>query len=111
MNTIGKRIKELRESKGLSIDELCLLIGFDISTYTMLEKDEKSIDTHELRVLTKFYNVSADYVLGINSNNEDIEVYLKDDKHLNDSDIAEILMVLSIMDEAIVLKNMKELVG
>ena len=83
MNTIGKRIKELRESKSLSIDVLCDLIGFYIPSYTLLEKDEKSIDTHELRVLTKFYNVSAYYVLGISSSDKDIDVYLKDDKHLN----------------------------
>ena len=35
-------------------------------------------------------------------------MYMKRDKNLNNSDIEEIQMILSMMDEAITLKNMRE---
>ena len=108
MKTIGERIKELRESKNLSAKDLCSYININTSTYSKLENDKKSIDVDELRKLTNFYNVSADYLLGTNNNQEDIVMYMKKDKHLNNSDIEEIQMILSMMNEAITLRNMRE---
>jgi transcriptional regulator with XRE-family HTH domain len=108
MKTIGERIKELRESKDLSAKDLCSFIDINTSTYSKLENDKKSIDVEELKKLTKFYNVSADYLLGTNDTQEDIVMYMKRDKNLNNSDIEEIQMILSMMDEAITLQNMRE---
>jgi len=88
MKTIGERIKELRESKNLSAKELCSFIGINTSTY--------------------FYNVSADYLLGTNEIQEDIVMYMKKDKNLNNNDIEEIKMIISMMDEAIMLRDMRE---
>lgn len=108
MKTIGKRIKELRESKNLSSKDLCSFIDINTSTYSKLENDKKSIDVEELKKLINFYNVSADYILGTNNVQEDIIMYMKRDKNLDDSDIEEIQIILSMMDEAITLKNMRE---
>ncbi|WP_054870962.1 helix-turn-helix domain-containing protein [Caloranaerobacter sp. TR13] len=108
MKTIGERIRKLRESKGLNAKELCSLLDINPSTYSKLENDKKSIDVEELRKITSFYNVSADYILGINKVQEDIVMYMKRDKNLDNSDIEEIQMILSMMDEAITLKNMRE---
>lgn len=108
MKTIGERIRELRESKGLNAKDLCSSLNINPSTYSKLENDKKSIDVEELRKLTSFYNVSADYILGINNVQEDIVMYMKRDKNLDNSDIEEIQMILSMMDEAITLKNMRE---
>lgn len=108
MKTIGERIKELRESKDLSAKDLCSFIDINTSTYSKLENDKKSIDVEELKKLANFYDVSADYILGTNDAQEDIVMYMKGDKNLNNSDIEEIQIMLSMMDEAITLKNMRE---
>jgi len=108
MKTIGDRVRELRGSKDLSAKELCSLIEINPSTYSKLENDKKSIDIEELRRLASFYDVSADYILGINNVQDDIVMYMKRDKNLEDNDIKEIQMILSMMDEAITLKNMRE---
>lgn len=108
MKTIGERLKELRESKELSAKDLCSFIGINTSTYSKLENDKKSIDVEELKKLINFHDVSADYILGTNNVQEDIVMYMKRDKNLNNSDIEEIQMILSMMDEAITLKNMRE---
>lgn len=108
MKTIGERIRELRESKGLNAKDLCSFLDINPSTYSKLENDKKSIDVEELRKLTSFYSVSADYILGINNVQEDIVMYMKRDKKLDNSDIEEIQMILAMMDEAITLKKMRE---
>ncbi|HCS11112.1 MAG TPA: hypothetical protein DIV40_06625 [Clostridiales bacterium] len=108
MKTIGNIIKDLRESKGIIAKELCAQIDINPTTYSKLENDKKSIDVNELRKLTNFYNVSADYILGINHDPEDIVMYMKKDKNLENDDIEEVQMILFMMDEAIKLKNMQE---
>ena len=108
MKTIGERIRELREFKDLSAKDLCSFIGINASTYSKLENDKKSIAVEELKKLINFYDISADYILGTNNVQEDIVMYMKREKNLNNTDIEEIQMILSIMDEAITLKNMRE---
>lgn len=108
MKTIGERIRELREFKDLSAKDLCSFIGINTSTYSKLENDKKSIDVEELKKLINFYDISADYILGTNNVQEDIVMYMKREKNLNNTDIEEIQMILSMMDEAITLKNMRE---
>ena len=108
MDSIGERIQGLRESKGLSAKELCSFLDINPSTYSKLENDKKSIDVEELRKITKYYDISADYILGIDDNQEDTILYMKRDKDLTDEDIEEVQMAISMMDEAVTLKNMLE---
>ena len=108
MDTIGKRIQRLRESKGLSAKKLCSLLDINTSTYSKLENDRKSIDVEELRKFTKYYGISADYILGIDNPQEDIVMYMKREKKLSDEDIKEVQMVISMMNEAVILNNMLE---
>lgn len=108
MNTIGDRIRELRESKGLNAKDLCVHLEINSSTYSKLENDKKSIDVDELQKLTGFYNVSADYILGIDRVQEDIVMYMSKNKNLDGKDIEEIQIVIAMMDEAIILKNMHD---
>lgn len=107
MKTIGEIIRELRESKNLNSKDLCIALGFNSSTYSKLENDKKSIDVDELRMLSQFYEISADYILGINEPKTDIVMYMQIDKNLGNEDISEIQMILTMMDEAVTLQNMK----
>lgn len=108
MNSIGERIQGLRESKGLSAKELCSFLDINPSTYSKLENNKKSIDVEELRKITKYYDISADYILGIDDNQEDTILYMRKDKDLTNEDIEEVQMAISMMDEAVTLKNMLE---
>lgn len=108
MNTIGERIKELRESKGLNSKELANALDINTSTYSKLENNKKSIGVEELKKITEYFSVSADYILGTNESKEDIIIYMKKDKSMSDEDIDEVQMILSMMDEAITLSDMKK---
>ena len=107
METIGVRIKKLREESQLAAKDLCQRLEINCSTYSKLENDKKSIDVEELRKLTDFYHVSADHILGIVKPQGDVVAYMKIDKNLDGADVEEIQKILAMMDQAVVLKNMK----
>jgi transcriptional regulator with XRE-family HTH domain len=107
MKTIGNTIKNLRETKKLNSKDLCDALGFSTSTYSKLENDRKSIDVHELKAIAQFYDVSADHILGIDEPKTDIVIYMQRTKNLGDEDINEVKMILSMMDQAISLNEMK----
>lgn len=108
MKTIGDRIRELRESKGLNSKDLANALDINVSTYSKLENDRKSISVEELRKITEYFSVSADDILGTNEPKEDIILYMKKDKNMSDEDVSEVQMILSMMDEAITLLDMKK---
>lgn len=108
MSTIGERIKDLRESKGISAKELAELLDINQSTYSKLENDKKSIAVSELKRITEFFEVTADYIIGTLKPEEDIVVYMKREKSMSDEDINEVQMILAMMDEAVTLYNMKK---
>ena len=107
MGTIGERIKKLRESSQLAAKDLCHKLDMNCSSYSKLENDKKSIDVEELKKLTQFYDVSADHILGIVKPQVDVVAYMKRDKDLDRLDVEEIQKILAMMDQAVVLKNMK----
>jgi transcriptional regulator with XRE-family HTH domain len=107
MELIRDRIRELRINKNLSSKDLCTRLDFNPSTYSNLEKGKKSIDTDELTKISEFYNVSAYYILGIDKPKNDTNAYMKKNKELDDNDIKEIEMILSMMDEAIAFNDMR----
>lgn len=108
MKTIGERIKQLRESRGLASNELANILDMSISSYSKLENDKKSIGVTELRKITEHFDVSADDILGTNKSNQDIVMYMKREKNMSDKDIKGVQMIISMMDEAVTLYNMKE---
>lgn len=108
MKTIGRNLRNLRESKDLSSKELANALDINVSTYSKLENGKKSINVEELRKITTFFSVSADDILGTNDPKEDVIMYMKRDKNMSDEDISEVQMILSMMDEAITLLDMKK---
>src|SRR5690554_6747054 len=107
MKTIGRNLRNLRESKDLSSKELANALDINVSTYSKLENGKKSINVEVLRKITTFFSVSADDILGTNDPKEDVIMYMKRDKNMSDEDISEVQMILSMMDEAITLLDMK----
>ena len=62
---IYSRIRDLREDKDLTQEELAKILGKQLTTYRRWESGETEIPTHILKKLCEFYNVSADYILGL----------------------------------------------
>jgi len=59
----------------------------------------------------KYRNITADYIIGTSKPEEDIIIYMKREKNMSDEDINEVQMILSMMDEATTLYNMKNCQG
>ena len=59
------RIKELRESEGLSQAEVARIIKTTQQQYSKIEIGKADISGEKLMLLAKYYNVSVDYILGL----------------------------------------------
>ena len=65
MPTTGEIISELREDKKLTQKELAELIGVARNTISKYEVNEFLPDSANLIALSKFFDVSVDYLLGL----------------------------------------------
>lgn len=64
-NTFGSRIKELRESKGLSQIEFAKNFNVTKQTISAWEKNLQETDFNMLIEIALYFNVTTDYLLGI----------------------------------------------
>lgn len=64
MNYI-KRIRDLREDHDNTQQEIADLLGTSQTMYARYERGANELPIHHLIKLCKYYNVSADYILGI----------------------------------------------
>lgn len=60
-----KRIKDLREDHDLRQIDLAEILQTDQSYYAKYENGKRPLPIHHLITLCKYYNVSADYILGL----------------------------------------------
>lgn len=60
----AQRIKDLREDKDLKQCEIAVLLGTSQSYYSQYELGKRQLPLEHLITLCKFYNVSADYIIG-----------------------------------------------
>ena len=65
MNDFADRLKELRESKGLSINQLAKQLGIGPGTLHRWENRTRVPNIESLVLLAKYFGVSADYLLGL----------------------------------------------
>lgn len=65
MRKFGKILKDLRIEKGLSMSKLSKEIGFSTTSICRWENDQADINGDALIAFSKFYNVSTDYILGL----------------------------------------------
>lgn len=62
---IYKRLKDLREDNDLTQVELAKILNISQRGYSHYETGNNDIPTEILIKLSKYYNVSIDYILGI----------------------------------------------
>lgn len=64
-NYIYPRIRDLREDRDLTQEEVAKKLNLYLTQYRRYETGETEVPTHIIKELAYFYNVSADYLLGI----------------------------------------------
>ena len=62
------RLKDLREDRDLTQKEVAKLLYTTQQQYSLYEKGYRDIPTIAVIILSKFYNVSTDYILGLTDN-------------------------------------------
>lgn len=62
---LGKRLKELREERGLTQRELSAILNLNSVTYLHYEKSQREPSLSVLVDMAKFFDVSCDYLLGL----------------------------------------------
>ena len=65
---IFKRIRDLREDRDLTQSELAAYLKCSQQVYSNYELGQRDIPTDILILLSAYYNVSVDYILGISNN-------------------------------------------
>ena len=60
-----QRIKDLREDADKSQTEIASLLGMKQQQYARYERGVQEIPLHHLITLSKYYNVSLDYLAGL----------------------------------------------
>ncbi len=62
---LGKRLKELREERGLTQKELSAMLNLNSVTYLHYEKSQREPPLYLLVEMAKFFEVTTDYLLGL----------------------------------------------
>lgn len=64
--TYQERMRELREDRDLKQKEIAAMLGITQQTYALYESGGRPLPIKHLFSLIKYYDVSADYLLGLN---------------------------------------------
>ncbi len=70
--SLCKRLKDLRESKNLKQTNVAEYLNISQQVYSRYKGGKHELPVHFLEPLSKFYNVSTDYLLGISVNKNDL---------------------------------------
>lgn len=61
----AERIRELRQDNDYTQQKIADILGVAQTTYSQYELEKRPMPIEYLVALCKFYNVSADYILGL----------------------------------------------
>lgn len=115
---LGRRIKELREEKGVTQKELASYLGVTDRSVGYYESEERTPPPDILDKIANYFNVSVDYLLGrentkhIHNHNKSLEDYIKEAESLmlfgdivDEKDKEAILTAIKIAYETAIKKN------
>lgn len=60
-----ERLRELRQDRDFSQETIAKMLGVAQTTYSQYELYKRPMPVEYIVALCKFYNVSADYILGL----------------------------------------------
>ena len=70
---INNRIKELRKDKGLQQEALGIALGTTQQTISKIENGKYNIPIDLLIAITRYFNVTSDYILGISDEKRSLD--------------------------------------
>lgn len=104
----GEKLRELRKNKNLSQEELGKICGVAKNTISYWEKNLTQPSFEIVKEIAKYFNVSADYLLGIDLDKlEKLKVALKEAGLFNGEDDMTMEDFERAMKIAIMLKEQK----
>ncbi len=62
---MANRIRDIREDRDLTQAQVAAIIGTTQQQYSKIETGRADISGEKLKILAQFYNLSADYILGL----------------------------------------------
>jgi transcriptional regulator with XRE-family HTH domain len=68
MNTL--KLRALRKQKGINQDELSSLLNITRAAYSMYETGKRQMNYETLNVLSAYFGVSVDFILGFKEENQ-----------------------------------------
>ena len=71
------RLKDLRDDKDLTQDQLVEILGMHKTTYINYEQGKREIPFSLAIRLAEFYNVSLDYIAGFTNDPHSLDQYKK----------------------------------
>lgn len=60
-----RKIRELREDRDISQKEIASYLNITQQQYSLYESGKRTIPVDLVIMLTKYYNVTSDYILGL----------------------------------------------
>ena len=67
LTLVGKRVRELREQKGMTQEEAARLSGFDYKYFQRIEYGERNLSLTSLAKLAKAFKVTIAEIVSIDS--------------------------------------------
>lgn len=68
-----ERIKTIRQERNVKQLDIIEYLKIDPSTYKRYESGKRALPIHHLKTLCEFYNISADYILGLTDEQKPIK--------------------------------------
>ena len=70
MKTLGERLKEIRDLRGFPQKQVAAVLGLQRPNYSKIENNHQNMSHKQLKMFCEFCDVSADYLLGINTSSK-----------------------------------------
>ncbi len=62
---LAQRLRNIREDHDLTQTDIAKILNTSQTVYSRYERDERTLPTEMLFILAQYYNISADYLLGL----------------------------------------------
>lgn len=69
MENLGEKLKRIREEKGFPQKQIASHLGLHRSNYSKIESNIQRLTPKQIKLFCEFCDISADYLLGIETSN------------------------------------------
>ena len=76
--SIGEKIYRLRTEKNITQEDVAFELGVSRQSVSKWETDQAIPDLDKIKMLCEYFNVSIDYLLGIEKEKQSISKYLEE---------------------------------